>query len=149
MRYQEHLTDDDIKLVEMAKVARGNAHAPYSGFSVGAAIRTREGKIYQGCNVEMFLPSLTVCAERVALCNAICSGARDFEAIAVIGDSEGPCTPCGLCRQALIDFNPEMRVIMTNLAGDVLIRTAKALLPDAFGAKQIPARSHRSHEQGS
>ncbi|HEX9491922.1 MAG TPA: cytidine deaminase, partial [Thermoanaerobaculia bacterium] len=88
-------------LVDEAKAARENAVAPFSKFKVGAALRTKSGKIYRGCNVENCTYGLTVCAERVALLTALAAGEREFNAIAVVTQSEEPGTPCGPCRQLM------------------------------------------------
>ena len=112
--------------------ARERAYAPYSKFRVGAAVLTREGRYYSGCNIENASYSLTCCAERVALFKAVSSGERDFEAIAVTAGTEEYCTPCGACRQALAEFGSEIKVFMANKEGDYLIRTVAELLPSAF-----------------
>src|SRR5271156_4419429 len=87
----------DNKLIEIARAAREHAHAPYSNFRVGAAVRTKSGKIYSGCNIENATYGLTLCAERVAVFKAISEGEREFEAIAVVCDTERPTPPCGPC----------------------------------------------------
>jgi cytidine deaminase len=123
---------DDKNLIACAKEAREHAYAPYSRFQVGAALLGRSGRVYTGCNVENASYPAGTCAERCAVGKAVSEGEREFEAIAVIGDSEGPCTPCGICRQVLYEFSPAMRVIMVNLEGDTLISSASELLPGAF-----------------
>jgi cytidine deaminase len=122
-------------LIDEAKLARERAYAPYSKFKVGAAVKTRDGKIFHGCNVENASYGLCNCAERTALFSAIAAGYRpgDFAAIAVTGDTDGPIAPCGACRQVIIELGgPELEVILTNTKGDIKTTTAGAQLPDAF-----------------
>lgn len=128
----------DKDLIAHAKEAREHAYAPYSRFKVGAALLGRSGRVYTGCNVENASYPAGICAERCAVGKAVSEGEREFEAIAVIGDSKGPCAPCGICRQVLFEFNPDMRVIMTNLEGNTLILAASELLPGAFGKTDLP-----------
>ena len=98
---------DGKKLIETAKAARKNAYSPYSRFSVGAALLTKSGKIYTGCNIENATFSPTVCAERTAFAKAISEGEREFAAIAIVGgydDDRSVCYPCGVCRQFMSEF---------------------------------------------
>ena len=118
-------------LVAAARAVREKAYAPYSHFSVGAALRTRSGRIFCGCNVENLSFGLTVCAERAAVFAAVAAGETDFEAIAVVADSVQPVTPCGACRQVLAEFSTEMRVCSENLRGERFESTIAALLPRA------------------
>ncbi|TEB15382.1 Cytidine deaminase [Pelotomaculum sp. FP] len=120
------------RLIKAAMEARDRAYAPYSKFRVGAAILTRDGRYYTGCNIENASYSLTCCAERVALFKAVSCGESDFEAIAVTAGTEEYCTPCGACRQALSEFGSEIKVFMANKQGDYLVRTVAELLPSAF-----------------
>ncbi len=122
-------------MIEAAVCARERAYAPYSGFKVGAALLTCEGKIYQGCNVENASYGLTVCAERVALLKAVSEGEKDFKALALVTDSAEPVSPCGACRQVMAEFAPEMAVIVANLQGKHYQTTVKELLPQYFSAK--------------
>ena len=115
------------KLIKAAAAARERAYAPYSKFRVGAAILTRDGRYYTGCNIENASYSLTCCAERVALFKAVSGGERDFEAIAVTAGTEEYCTPCGACRQALAEFGSEIKVFMSNKQGDYLVQTVAQL----------------------
>ncbi len=117
----------------MALAARENAYAPYSGILVGAALLTREGRIFSGVNVENVSYALTVCAERAAVLNAVSAGYRHFEALAVAWNKEGFCRPCGACRQVLYEFNPKMRIITADYSGEYQEQLLTALLPDAFG----------------
>jgi cytidine deaminase len=120
------------KLINKAEEARLNAYAPYSKFTVGSAVMTKEGAIFTGCNIENASLGLSICAERVAIYKAVSSGYKSFKALAIIGDTEEPCTPCGACRQVMLEFSPDMEVIMTNLNQKIKITKAKELLPDIF-----------------
>ncbi|NLB73185.1 MAG: cytidine deaminase [Firmicutes bacterium] len=129
---------EDKDLITHAREAREHAYAPYSRFKVGAALLGRSGRVYTGCNVENASYPAGTCAERCAVGKAVSEGEKEFVAIAVIGDSLGPCAPCGICRQVLCEFNPDMRVIMTNLEGDTLALVASELLPGAFTKTDLP-----------
>ncbi|MBN1483344.1 MAG: cytidine deaminase [Chloroflexia bacterium] len=132
-------TDEFTPLIQAALEARRQAYAPYSGFAVGAALQTASGEIFVGCNVENASYGLSLCAERVALGCAIAAGQRDFVALAVIADTAVPTPPCGMCRQVMLEFNPNLRVVMANLRGQVRVTTAQELLPGAFTAGDLPA----------
>lgn len=119
-------------LISRAKSAKKRAYAPYSGFRVGAALLTREGKVYTGCNIELSSYSLTICAERVALFKAISEGEREFEAMVVLSDSETLCPPCGPCRQVMWEFGGDMKVILANPKGEYITTSVRDLLPEAF-----------------
>jgi cytidine deaminase len=119
-------------LVEEAKAARENAVAPFSKFKVGAALRTKAGKIYRGCNVENCTYGLTVCAERVALLTALAAGERDFTAIAVVTQSEEPGTPCGPCRQLMWEYCGDIDVTLANLVGQRTEYKLSTLFPHPF-----------------
>ncbi|HHW10079.1 MAG TPA: cytidine deaminase [Firmicutes bacterium] len=122
------------KLIAAAGAARQNSYAPYSGFRVGAALLGQSGKIYTGCNVENASYGATICAERTALVKAVSEGERAFRAIAVVadtGEEEVP-VPCGVCRQVLAEFSPEMTVIMAALTGKREIAALERLLPAPF-----------------
>jgi len=118
-----------------AAAARANAYAPYSRFPVGAALLARSGRVYRGANVENASYGVTVCAERSALFAAVTAGEREFDAIAIVADTDGPVRPCGLCRQALSEFGGALRVVMSDLAGAVETQTLDALLPACFRFK--------------
>lgn len=120
------------ELLAKALEAREKAYVPYSRFQVGAALLTKDGKIYTGCNVENASYGLTMCAERVVLYKAISEGEKEFAALAVVADTPNPCSPCGACRQVLCEFTKEMPVIMGNLQGDILVKTVDQLLPSSF-----------------
>lgn len=123
---------DNEKLVVAARTARENAHAPYSNFRVGAALRAKSGQIYTGCNVENATYGLTLCAERVAIFKAISEGERGFDAIAVCTDTEGLTPPCGACRQIIWEFCGDVPVIMSNLKGQVESKQMSELFPRPF-----------------
>ncbi len=119
------------RLIAKARQARTHAYAPYSGFSVGAAVLTADGRVFSGCNVENASFGLTICAERNAVAAAVCSGQRPV-AVAVV-TKEGGVPPCGACRQVLAEFSPGMPVILAAAEGDeVELRTLGELLPALF-----------------
>ena len=120
------------KLIEIARRARENAHAPYSKFSVGAAVETGFVLIYAGCNIESATFGLTMCAERVAIWKALSDGARDFKAIAIVADTDELTPPCGTCRQIIWEFCGDIPVTMANLAGKTETIQMSELLPRPF-----------------
>ena len=121
------------KLIQAAAQARHHARA-FTGFHVGAALLTQEGEIITGCNVELHTTLSSICAERCAMVKAVSMGYMDFKAIAVVSDSPKAISPCSFCRQYLIDFNPDIKVIMSNEdMSDVVIMSAQELVPMAFG----------------
>ncbi len=126
------------RLFEEADRARERAVAPYSHFHVGAAVLTREGRVYTGCNVEVSSYSLTLCAERVALFKALSEGERDFVAVAVVADAEQPTPPCGACRQVIWDFARRAQIGMRGESGEVKILRADELFPEAFDQDFLP-----------
>jgi len=129
------------QLMEEAKKAREKAYVPYSKFGVGAAILTTDGKVYHGCNIENAAYSLCNCAERTALFKAYSEGDRDFQMMAVVADTDRPCSPCGACRQVISELCPSnMKVILTNLKGDVEELTVAELLPGAFSPEDLHAK---------
>ncbi len=123
------------ELVEAAKQVRENAYAPFSEFKVGAALETDDGEIIAGSNVESASYGLTVCAERVAVWNAISQGKRKIVKIAVVADTEDLTPPCGVCRQIIWEFGGDIPVIFANLNGKVETVQMKDLLPRAFDTK--------------
>ena len=120
-------------LIAAATAARQNAFAPFSNFAVGAALETRSGKIYTGCNVENASYGLTVCAERVAIWKAVSEGERDFAQIVIVADTTEPTPPCGACRQIIWEFCGDIPVILINLIGRTETFAMSELLPRAFG----------------
>lgn len=125
-------------LIQEAKAAREFAYVPYSKFKVGAALLGKDGKVYRGCNIENAAYSMCNCAERTALFKAYSEGQKEFDAIAVVADTSRPVSPCGACRQVISELcAPEMKVILTNLQGDVQELTVEELLPGAFTPEDL------------
>lgn len=125
-------------LIDHAIEARKNAHTPYSNFQVGAAVLTKNNKVYQGCNIENASYGLTNCAERTAIFKAVSEGENEIEAIVIVGDTEGPISPCGACRQVMAEFCDEnTKVILTNLKGAMVETTINELLPGFFSSKDL------------
>lgn len=129
---------DGKALLEEARIARQNAYAPYSGFAVGAALLTKDGKIYRGCNIESSVFSPSLCAERVALAKAISEGEKEFAAIAIVGgpaciEPHSPCFPCGVCRQVLSEHvdGSAFRIVVEE-DGEAVSYTLAELLPKTF-----------------
>lgn len=134
----------DLQLLEEAKKARLRAYTPYSKFKVGAALLTKSGKVYHGCNIENAAYSPTNCAERTAFFKAVSEGETDFEKIAIVGAMEDRepdtlCAPCGVCRQVMMEFcEPEtFKVILANGKGNILVSSLKEILPFGFGPKDL------------
>lgn len=121
------------ELVDLARQAARQAYAPESGFSVGAAIRAASGAVYSGCNVENASFGVSICAERAALFAAVTAGEREFTALAVAAGLDGreDAPPCGACRQALVEFSPDMMITYRSGGADVT-RPLRELLPDPF-----------------
>jgi cytidine deaminase len=124
-------------LISAAKDARLNAHAPYSNFRVGAALRATSGRIFGGCNVENATYGLTVCAERVAIFKAISEGERGFDAISIVTDTDALTPPCGACRQLIWEFCGDVPVILCNLKGKTETIPMRNLLPKPFDASHL------------
>jgi len=124
-------------LISAARQFRENAHAPYSNFRVGAALRASSGRIFGGCNVENSTYGLTVCAERVAIFKAISEGERGFDAIAVVTDTDSLTPPCGACRQLIWEFCGDIPVTLANLKGKTEVIQMKALFPKPFDASNL------------
>ena len=130
-------------LIRQAFAARKFAYTPYSHFQVGAALLTRDGKVYTGCNIENAGYTPTNCAERTALFKAVSEGERAFSAIAIVGSLEGKANtlvtgPCGVCRQALFEFGgPSLTVIMARSEEDYIVTTLGELLPYGFGPANL------------
>ena len=122
----------DRQLINLAEQASRNAYVPYSHFAVGAALECRDGTVFTGCNIENAALGSTICAERTAACKAISEGRRDFVRIAVYGDGEHYCYPCGACRQFLYEFSPDMEVICLNRAREAKRMTLRELMPCGF-----------------
>ncbi len=123
---------NDRELLRIAKEASLNAYVPYSGFPVGAALECADGTVFTGCNVENAAYGDTICAERTALVKAVSEGQRSFTRIAVYGEGQGYCMPCGSCRQALAEFSPEMEVLCAKAGGSYVSYPLTRLLPYTF-----------------
>ncbi len=124
-------------LIARAAAARENAVAPYSSFKVGAALETKDGRIFTGCNIESASFGLTVCAERVALWKALSDGAREFLQIAVVTDASVPATPCGACRQLLWEYCGDIAVHLHSTQGLDKEHQLSTLLPHPFDATSL------------
>ncbi len=131
------LTDDERRaLIDLAKEASRRAYAPYSNYPVGAALRTRSGRIFTGCNIENAAYPTSVCAERVAIFKAVSEGEKEFDVIAVVTPNGGP--PCGSCRQVLAEFGLETLVMIADGEGRLVQeRTVEGLLPGAFTPRDM------------
>src|SRR5437762_2596345 len=120
---------DTNDLLSEARRARERAYAPYSHFAVGAALLTKSGRVFTGCNVENLSFGLTICAERNAVFAAVAAGEREFVKIGIIADSKSPVTPCGACRQVLAEFCDDLEIACVNLEGTRFESTLAELLP--------------------
>lgn len=123
------------ELIARASLAREFAYAPYSEYKVGAALLARSGRVYLGANVENAVYPLTMCAERIAVFNAISEGEREFDALAVVTANAG--SPCGACRQVMREFAPQMRVYISDEKGNYREASIGELLPDSFGPESL------------
>jgi len=127
-------------LIESATRAREKAYSPYSHVRIGAAVLTRAGRLYSGCNIENSSYSLSNCAERTAIFKAVSEGEKSIVAIAIVGKSEDFTKPCGACRQVMIQFNPKMKVLRRGTDGFSADTTAEELLPSAFNPEELSKR---------
>jgi len=128
------------RLLDAARDVQARAYAPYSRFRVGAALLAGSGRVYLGANVENAAYSPSICAERVALPAAVVAGERRFTALAVVGDGPGPCTPCGVCRQVLFEFAPDLTIVAAGSDGaEARFLLGRDLLPDGFGPLRLAA----------
>ncbi|MBQ9990892.1 MAG: cytidine deaminase [Lachnospiraceae bacterium] len=144
------------QLLEEAKAARRRAYTPYSGFQVGAALLTQEGKVYRGCNIENAAYGPTNCAERTAFFKAVSEGERNFSAIAIVGgkesgEAEETCSPCGVCRQVMMEFcHPqEFRIILADGKGGYQVYLLEELLPLGFGPKNLEKGRGKEENSGT
>ena len=138
-------TQERQSLIDLANEARRHAYAPYSNYPVGAALRTKTGRIYTGVNIENAAYPTTICAERVAVFKAVSEGEHDFEVIAVVTDDGG--SPCGSCRQVLAEFGLDTLVLIADGKGKLVKETTvKGLLPEAFGSKNMKDRRSESRD---
>ena len=124
------------KLMDCAIKARENAYSPYSHFAVGAALLCEDGTLFEGCNIENASYGLTNCAERTAIFKAVSEGHTKFKALAVVADTEGPCAPCGACRQVMAEFKIPL-IIMGNLMGNIKMVTIEEVLPFSFSEYDV------------
>ena len=129
--------EEKRSLIDIASEARRRAYAPYSNYQVGAALRTRSGRIFTGCNVENAAYPHVMCAERVAIFKAVSEGEKEFEVLAVVTSNGG--SPCGGCRQVMAEFSLDMTVLIADGDGRLVQETTVAeLLPGAFTPKDLP-----------
>lgn len=128
------------ELIGEACEARKLSYSPYSCFAVGAALLTKDGRVYFGANIENGSFSLTMCAERIAIYHAMMDGKTkdDFAALAIVGDTEGPCSPCGACRQVISELFPiDAPIYLGNLSGEIKETSIEELLPFAFTSEDL------------
>jgi cytidine deaminase len=130
-----HLSLEWRVLLAAAEEARSHAYAPYSHFAVGAAVRSSTGRTFGGCNVENAAYGLTMCAERVAIFDAVCNGERELVAMAVV--SATGAMPCGSCRQVLVEFAPDVPILVADTDGNVVLTSVADLLPESFSRAQL------------
>jgi len=135
--------EDSRSLIAAAQRARLQSVAPFSNFLVGAAVRTENGKVYTGCNIESASYGLTVCAERVAIWKALSEGERHFTELAVVADTESLTPPCGTCRQIIWEFAKSASIIFANLKGESETLQIRDLLPRAFDARFLKTASQK------
>lgn len=138
---ESDLAPDMLELYEAACAVREYAYAPYSGFRVGAALRTEDGRLYTGVNVENASFPVTICAERGALMKAVADGARKFSSMAVVTDAAEPAAPCGMCRQMLVEFGLDLQVLTAGRGGPSALLPLTELLPLAFVRSSFELRS--------
>jgi cytidine deaminase len=134
--------DEKQALIDLANMARQRAYVPYSNYPVGAALRTRSGRLYTGVNVENAAYPQTMCAERVAIFKAVSEGEKDFEVISVVTDNGG--SPCGGCRQVLAEFGLDTIVLLADGRGRLVRETSvRELLPDAFTPDRLSTQADK------
>jgi cytidine deaminase len=126
---------NETKLIEKAIEAMHKAYAPYSSFKVGAALLTKSGRIFTGCNVENASFGLSICAERVAIFSAVSAGELQFEKLVVVANTGSPVSPCGACRQVMSEFG-DFEILLVNTRGEVVRTRVSELLPRAFKLKE-------------
>lgn len=132
------VTISDEVLRKEANDMLESAYVPYSNFPVGAALLTKSGEVYTGCNIENASYPLSICAERTAFFKAVSEGNHEFTKLVVTGGTDGPISPCGACRQVMTEFcSPDMPVILTNTKGNTSETTVAELLPGAFTSKDM------------
>jgi cytidine deaminase len=142
------LSEESLQqLIETAKSARLRSIAPFSNFLVGAAVKTAEGKVYTGCNVESASYGLTVCAERVAIWKALSEGERQFIELAIVADTEALTPPCGTCRQIIWEFAKNATIVLGNLRGETQVVSIRELLPRAFDARFLSGAAKKTAKE--
>ena len=139
----------DAELVKLAKKAMANSYSPYSRFKVGAALLTKSGKVYAGCNVENASLGLSVCAERNVIFSAVSNGERDFRSLAIVNSTGQAVFPCGACRQVMREFSGDLRVIIGASKGKTRTFKISSLLPLAFESGKLPIGRKRGKRKGS
>ena len=127
---------DNKTLIKSAFEAREKSYSPYSNFKVGAALLTREGKVFLGCNVENAGYTSTICAERTAIVKAVSEGYRDFIRIAIVGSEDGT-YPCGVCRQTMREFNKDLEIVIARSESDYEEYTLEEIFPNSFGPDDL------------
>ena len=130
--YKGEIIMTDKELLEIAHKAKENAYAPYSGFKVGAALLCTDGTVFSGCNIENSSYGATNCAERTAIFKAVSEGYRDFTAIAIVSSGGGETYPCGICRQVMGEFSPDIRIVLENETGEPISYPFKEIMPKFF-----------------
>lgn len=128
---------NEKELLQKAEAAKKMAYVPYSRFPVGAALLTKSGRVFTGCNIECASYGGTNCAERTALFKAISEGEREIEAIAVVSDNESYTFPCGICRQVILEFGRDIKIILGNKNGEIKVFTIEELLPNCFSGADL------------
>ncbi len=131
------------ELIEFALTARKNSYSPYSNYKVGCAVLTKSGKVFLGTNIENSAYGPTNCAERSAIFSAISNGERDFEKIAIVGSSNSPTYPCGVCRQVISELAPNAVIICAKDKNDFVVTDIKTLLPNAFSSKDTDCTKNK------
>jgi cytidine deaminase len=128
---------EDKLLIKIAMEAREKSYSPYSNFKVGAAVYTKSGKIFTGCNIESASYSPTICAERVAVSKCISEGYKDIEKIAVVGSDKSISFPCGVCRQFILEFGRNIKIICAKNIESYKVYTIDELMPNGFGPESL------------
>ena len=129
------MTHEELKAAAVAMLDR--AYVPYSHFPVGAALECADGEVFTGCNVENASYPAGICAERNAISHAVAEGRRDFRRIVIAGRGEDFCVPCGICRQVMREFAPDLEILCLNGAGEERVFTLPELLPHSFGPEHL------------
>lgn len=131
------MSRSDEELIQHAREVQQKAYAPYSKFKVGAALLTTNGRIFTGCNVENSSFGATSCAERNAVYTAVCAGDKTFQKIVIVTDADEATLPCGICRQVLFEFSPDLKIITVDKKNRVKRTTLTALFPEGFRLNHV------------